>query len=176
MVLKTCEEFADRRMKDSEALYKSRGELSVAKIRKDITNGAIAEYAAHQYLQTLGITTTKPDLEIYEGRRKSFSADLTADGKTFHVKSQTKESADKYGLSWLFQEQDKIITLPGENSFLVLCMVDGTDVHIKAIINEVVLSEADIVSKPKIGRYAFSKKAIYFADLEKSNLNLWSVI
>lgn len=163
-------------MKDSEALYRSRGELSVAKIRKDITNGAIAEYAAYEYLKSIGINTTAPDLAVYEGRRKSFSADLTAGGKTFHVKSQTKESADKYGLSWLFQEQDKIITLPGENSYLVLCLVDGTDVHIKAIINEVELSEADVVSKPKIGRYAISKKAIYFADLEKSNLNLWVTI
>lgn len=174
-MLKACSDFADKRMQGSEALYRARGELNSAKIKQDIINGAMAEHAVQQYLVAKGLQASAPDLAIYKGRQKSFSADITAADKKFHVKSQTKDSADKYGLSWLFQEQDKILTLPGENSFLVLCMVDGEEVHIKAIINEVVLSEANIVSKPKIGRYANTKKAIYFDDLLKSNLNLWGL-
>lgn len=144
-------------------------------MKSDIITGAMAEFAVYNYLKSKGIEVTAPDLSIHSEREKSYAADLHSNVGDFHVKSQTAESANRYGLSWLFQDSDRLLTLPSERAYLVFCMVDGDEVEIKAIVHNIDIVESDVVSRPKIGKYAVTKKAIYHKDLINSDLNIWSI-
>jgi hypothetical protein len=174
-IVRACEEFAEKRAKSSEDLYRLRGEASYQKMKADIYTGALAEFAVYEYLKSKNIKVSPPDLNIYEVRQKSFGADLKGETKNFHVKSQTVEAATKYGASWLFQNSDKILTLPSENEYLVFCLVEGSVVDIQAIISNIELVEANLTKKPKIPKYATTKSAIYLQDVLGSNLNKWNL-
>jgi hypothetical protein len=55
----------------------------------------------------------------------------------------------------------------------LFCIVDGTTVHIKAIVKVLDIIENDLIKEPKVFRYKFSKNALYLDDILKSNINLW---
>jgi hypothetical protein len=171
-VIEACEQFALSRIGMSEALYRVRGEASKAKMVDDIVTGSVAEFAVYQYLINKGLECTKPDLSIHQNGQKSFSADLKSGNYLIHVKSQSKDSASKYGDSWLFQIEDKALTLPSENGYLLMCIVDGDTVDIKGAAWIIDILEADAVSRPKVGKYALWKKAIYLSDLITKNINI----
>lgn len=172
-VVAACEAFADKRMTGSADLYRSRGELKLDKIRQDIVTGALAEFAVYEYFSNKGVECSKPDLEIYENKKKTYSPDLVAGGCVLHVKSQTVASAAKYGSSWLFQSTDKLLGTPSETALMIFCLVDGHRVEIKAIVSVLDIVENGLTAKPKVWRYANSKVAIYLKSVLESNINLW---
>ncbi len=171
-IVSVCEEFAAARIGMSEALYRSRGEAFISKMINDIVTGGIAEYAVYNYILSKGLECTKPDMSIHQLGEKSFSADLKSGDRLIHVKSQTLESAVKYSPSWIFQQEDRAITLPSEKGYAVFCVVDGLRVYIKAAIYIIDVLEAEAVSRPKVGKYAMSKKAIYLNDLLAKNIDI----
>ena len=59
----------------------------------------------HEY----NILVDKPDFNIYSTGKKSFAADLSDGNLHFHIKGQTKDSAKKYSISWLFQKEDPLL-------------------------------------------------------------------
>lgn len=167
-----CEQFAAARMGLSANLYKFRGEASMIKIHKDIVQGCMAEFAVYNYLQSKGLPCTKPDLSIHGNGQKSFSADLQSGSNLLHVKSQSIESALKYSDSWIFQQEDSVLSLPSENGYAFFCVVSDNVVYIKAAVYIIEMLEADVVSSPKVGKYARYKSAIYLSELINKNVNL----
>lgn len=165
-------EFALKRIGMSEALYRSRGEAFTEKMVEDIVTGCVAEFAVYAYLVSKGYNCSKPDLDIHPTGSKSYSADLTFDGNYIHVKSQTKESADRYGQSWLFQEEDKALALPSETGYGFFCIVDGLNVTIKASVYLIDILEKEAIGRPKIMRYGHTKKAIYLEQLETAGVRI----
>jgi hypothetical protein len=172
--LEQAKQFANERLKLSESLYRIRGEAKVSKMAHDIVVGLLGEYAVQTYLNSLGLNCSEPDITIHTERQKSFGADLKFDGGYFHVKSQSVESASKYGASWLFQKEDRTLTLPSENGFMAFCLVNGREVEIKAIVSHLDISECkELLKTPKVYKYQFTKVAVYLDDVLKliSNLN-----
>lgn len=174
-----CEQFALDRIGLSEDLYRKRGENRKSKMVEDIKVGTMAEWAVYRYLtenMAECAEITAPDMEIYDKKKKTFSADLVY--KTighelkFHVKSQTYKSATAYGASWLFQKEDKLFKDPDDTEYLVFCLVEGDRVDIKAIVNVRDIVERELLDQPKIPRYRNSKKAIYLAHVLESDINL----
>jgi len=174
-IIERCRDFANARIGMSEALYRARGEDRTFKMIEDIVVGCSAEFAVQQYMKEQGYECTEPDLSLHQNGQKSFSADLQSQGKFLHVKAQTLDSAQKYGTSWIFQAEDATLTLPSENGFCFFCVVEpGAEtykVDIKAAVYIIDILEAEAVSKPKVGRYAIFKKAIYLTDLEDKKVN-----
>lgn len=168
--LAACERFASDRINASEALYRARGEESLQKMVEDITNGSVAEFAVQQYLISKGYECTEPDLSIHN--KKSFSADLMSGKNYIHVKAQTFESAFRYSESWIFQQEDKTLTLPSEYGYAFFCVVKGPRVLIRAAVYLIDILESDAISKPKVGKYAMFKSAVYLSDLIKKNVNI----
>lgn len=162
-------------MEKSEALYRSRGELRTSKIRSDIVTGALAEFAVFKYLTDKGQPCSPPDLSILEVRNKSFAADLMSGDVHVHVKSQTIESANKHGTSFLFQKTDKILSTPSETALMAFCIVHPENVEIKAIVKVLDIVEANLLDKPKVFIYQQSKNAIYLDAVLSSKINLWSI-
>jgi len=75
----------------------------------------------------------------------------------------------------MFQKEDKLLSTPSETGKIVFCLVEGTKVYIKAIVSVLELVEADLIKKPKVFKYQFTKNALYLEDILNSKINLWSL-
>lgn len=169
--LDKCKKFAKDRIKDSNQLYKWRGETNKDKMIEDCVIGTMGEWGAYKYLESKGIKTTKPDMKIYEKKRKSFAGDLISDDYVFHVKSQSVVSNKRYGASWLLQRRDKVVSNPAENEYFILTKVVDRYVEILAIIRCKDIADACLWGECKVPRYRHSKVALYLDDL--NSIDLW---
>ena len=102
-----CMSFADKEVKTSIGYRKQRGQHNVEKMKEDVAFGKLGEMAVYDYFVQAGQEVTPIDFEIYTGGNKSFDADLYWKGQHVHVKTQSSESAKRYGASWTFQAQSK---------------------------------------------------------------------
>lgn len=163
--------FADERIKGSATLYRFRGEHNIEKMREDIVVGALAELAIYKQLTSRGLALDAPDFAIYETKQKSFSADLTDGDLMFHCKAQSLKSAKTYGVSFMFQKTDKLLTKPSSKDYLVMAVVDGLKVEIKAVVMVQDIIKYDLLGEPKVPRYRHSKHTIYLNDLCNSSID-----
>jgi hypothetical protein len=133
---KECLDFAQKVVSTNTLKYAQRNQTDIDKIIEDIYVGKIAEYAVYNWLKSKGKAVQKPDTEIYQARYKSFDADLKDDKFNYHIKCMRRESAARFGLSWSFQIEDKLLTKPKTNDVLVLCQYneDNHSIDIMQII------------------------------------------
>lgn len=158
-------------MAGSEKLYRLRGELRNSKIWEDVYIGAVSEFAAYEYLNSIGFKVDAPDLSIHKKSKKSFSADFKSGDYNIHVKSQSAKSAKRYGLSWLFQKTDKLFSAPSATDLFLFCKAitekdEVLEVEILGMVQVSKLVEARILKEPKVFQYKHSKIAIYFDDVK----------
>lgn len=165
-----CVNFANKRIGKSSDLYSRRGEKRIEKILNDIVTGTVGEYGVYKYLKSQNVITSKPDLEIYEKRNKSFDADLYNDEVKIHVKSQGTASAKRYGNSWLLQRSDRVTRNPGKNEYYAFTEVDGKDVIILGIVKCSDIIKYDLLEECKVPSYRHSKYALYWNSI-KSKLD-----
>ena len=161
-----CVKFAEERMGGSAELYSYRGEKNKSKMLDDIIIGCLGEWGAYKFLNDKGIKVKKPDMNIYEKKRKSFSADLFNDEYSFHVKSQSEVSRKRYGSSWLLQRSDKIISDPGDGEYFLLTSVVDKEVEILACIFIADIVNNNLWGECKVPYYRHSKVALYLDDLD----------
>lgn len=83
--------------------YSDSLQRDAAKVSDDHYVSKLGEEAVKQLMITLGFTVDGPDYAIYEGRQKSWDADLRVNGRGVAVKTQRRSTAQKFGLSWTFQ-------------------------------------------------------------------------
>ena len=180
--------FAEQRIGSSKGLYSYRGESKTEKMIEDIIVGTVGEFAAAKYLRSKGLSCTRPDLKIYEAKRKSFDADLFANesvdielniNKEFkiHVKSQSVKSSKRYGNSWLLQKSDKIVKSPSKNDLFLFTNVNGLEVEILGVVACKDIVSFNLLDECKVPYYRHSKHALYFNDIkeELSNYRLWRI-
>lgn len=163
--MRQCEDFALVRTNDSLSTYQFRGELRRQKIYADILYGTIAEFAVHTVLPG----STAPDLTIYDTAQKSFAKDLVYNGLNIHVKSQGYESAQRYGLSWIFQRTDPVLSRPSNRDVLALCCVESD--HSVTISGFIPAKQAQFKDL-KVSQYRNTKLALYNSDVLGYALNV----
>lgn len=174
-VLKKCGEFSHKRIWGSHKLYKQRGETNIAKIQDDIYAGALAEFAVYNYLKMDNRDCTEPDLEIYASNAKNYSPDLISEDLKIHVKSQTAESAERWGLSWSFQRVDPLIKMPTEKDYIALCKVHGNVVELIGVVKAETVLQEHLFAECRNLKYAKTKQVIYYDELAASKINLWEL-
>lgn len=152
-----CNQFANLTYESSLDEYSRRGQTKKDKIIKDITQGKLAEFATMYYLLEEGHTKVSiPDLNLH--RKKSFSPDLTTSCYNIHVKSQSLESFQKYGKSFLFQKKDPLVYNPNPKDRIVtvLCKdINNYEVSWLGSPNDVEWKE------PRVIKLRETKVAIY---------------
>ena len=165
-IVKRIEEFADKRIEGSKSLYAHRGEARVEKIRNDIIIGAMGEFAIKKVLKDMKLKCTDPDLKIYEGRKKSFEADLFCEKKNIHVKSQSTFSAERYGYSWLCQRTDPLYKDPQENDLFAFNCVDleKREVTFLGFCKASDIKKYDLWKECKVPMFRRTKIALYLTD------------
>lgn len=172
--LKKCQDFANARIDGSKQLYAYRGESNIEKMKEDIVVGLMAEWGCYKWLKSLGLNPSKPDMKIYEGRRKSYSADIFCNDLRIHVKSQSEKSSARYGLSWLGQKTDKLWSSPDNQDLVFFAQVSGNVVKILGMVSAKDIVENDLLKEPKVPKYRHSKVAIYWDNIAESSINIRS--
>jgi len=153
-----AEDFADLREKNDSSFYKTkRGAFK----REDIVVGALGEIATYRFYSEGGVTISEPDFTIH--KKKSYDADLRTKESFIHVKSQSKESEDKYGCSYLFQKTDKLVTEPLKCHDISCCVVDLEKnlVEIKGIYRATIIKwgepKLEFLKKTKVALYIYEQ-------------------
>ena len=163
-IIEKCQKFAEDRLTLSGALYKLRGEQNKAKMIEDIMIGTMGEFGVYAHLKNKGIEVSEPDLKIYEKRKKTFAADLSNEEIDIAVKSQSQSSIRKYGVSFLFQRSDKLVSSPGNRAYIAFTSVDGSVVEIVGIVKAVDL--LPYYAECKVPMYRGTKVALYLKDFQ----------
>ena len=156
---KRCRDFAEACVDTNIDAYKRRNQGNRDKIIEQIYTGKLGEFAVHTVLGC-----GEPDLQIYAKKQKSYSADLIHGGYSIHVKSQSKESSDKYGTSWSFQIGDKMIVTPKEDDLVALCVQQGVDVQFYGFFPMTVV--VPILAEPVVHQLRHVKRVLYWKDLK----------
>jgi len=166
---KRCVDFAEARAKDS-GLYEKRGAFKI----EDLIAGAMGEIAVWKYLRARGFSkVSKPDFAIYEKGSKSYDADIRANGKHIHVKSQTRESEKRYGPSWIMQRHDPCLQKIQYNHYLIPCVVDigSNTIEIFGAIGLKQIIEGGHIGELRVPHLRATKVAIYFDTLKELDYN-----
>ena len=98
-----CNDYARNELESTFAQRNRRNQFNKDAMIHQVTTGKLGEWAVKMYLNNKPCKCTEPDMKIYDKYHKSFDADLTVDGVELHVKSQSSESARRFGTSWMFQ-------------------------------------------------------------------------
>jgi hypothetical protein len=166
-IVKMCQHFADRVIDTNLQCYSKRRQLNADKIRQDIFIGKVAEWGVFfNYLKRGRTNIQPPDMRVYLAEDKSFDSDLRWGLFHLHVKSQTFESADRYGDSWIFQTKDPLFEYSDEYDIIIGCRVhidtEGAYVQIKLEkpFKNLVFGDT------KLSKFAGNKKAVYLKDNE----------
>jgi hypothetical protein len=170
-VRKKCKKFALDCAGTNADEYAKRNQKNLTKIQLDIAIGKAGEWAAQHYLLNKGWKCSDPDFEIYIGKKKSFDADLTLSGDPdldVHVKSQSQDSAKKYGISWLFQKKDPLYRDKCQKD-LIIGTVVSDDLSEATIVMEGSVAKL-VFGEPKVRQLRNSKVAIYLDENEELKL------
>lgn len=156
-LLNEISEYARTHVESSKEFYAGRNQ-SHDYIFNQILNGKIAEFSAYYFLKEKGYSLSPPDLKHYEQHEKSHSADLVINNKThLHVKSITKDSLDKYGVSFLVEKNDSQVRRPTDNNFYMI-LIQENFLHYR--VHRFIPSKS-IVWKSPINRKLITKLAYY---------------
>lgn len=183
-IIKKCRKFANDSIESSYNHWKKRNIYSKDRVIEDITIGKIGEWAAYKFLKMQGFKMSKPDLNVYHSKQKSFDADLSCGDISFHCKSQGAESASKYGNSWILQysgsgrgHQDKLFKYRTDKDFLVPMLVNGDEVTIFGIIKISLLFEENMIELPKLKWFEETKRAIYWDTIKDlKHYDRWGIL
>jgi hypothetical protein len=170
-IIKLCEVFADRVISSNLDEYAKRNQFNHKKIWNDIFQGKIAEWGVYFiYLERGRKNINPPDMTVYNKNNKSFDSDLKFGLFNLHIKSQTYESAIRYGDSWMFQAKDPLFESASEYDIVIGCTVSLNETakdYIEGASVEIKLEKAFsklIIGEPKLSKFSGDKKAVYLKD------------
>lgn len=175
-------EFAEKSIGTNIGIYAKRNQFNPEKGKADNRNGKIGEIVAHSFLLPKFPDITTPDFEVYAAKNKSWAKDLssTKANKVFGVKSQTIESAKKYGESWVFQNEDAGVhgktDKSDDGNFILFVLLDLTEKlgYVRAAVKVKWIHENGLFKPMKLAHLT-SKKAVYYDDLKKHKGQLWQI-
>jgi len=158
------------------SFYASRNQFDPSKRTRDQVVGKMGEFATYHYLKHIYPNLSEPDLKIYTISKKSWDFDLKSEDPqlNLHVKSQSLESGQRYGVSWIFQNGDhEIFNSTKQNQYISFVSADmnNTKCTIQAVVKLEHLHENKLFKLPVLKKLQeMNKLAIYFDDLKKFQL------
>ncbi len=153
--------------------YRDTHQTDGAKVWEDHFISKLGEIAVATVFRKYGCEVVGPDFNIYPGNQKSWDDDLAVDGVGLAVKTQSKQAADTYGLSWTFQDaqtrRDQILDNPEAWICFVWCNC-VVKPYLCVVFPPVQLKML-VFGEPKKAILKGKKRVVY-AD---QNQHLWSV-
>jgi hypothetical protein len=170
-IIKLCEAFCNRVISTNMDEYSQRKQSDKAKVWNDIFYGKLAEWGVYFiYLERGRSNINPPDMNIYDFRKKSFDADLKYGLFNLHIKSQTYESAERYGDSWMFQAKDPLLDTAGDYDIMIGCRValdQPSEDSIEGALVQIKLEKKFrdlVIGEPRLSKFYGNKKTIYLKE------------
>lgn len=149
--------------------YRDSNQNTRQKIRDDHFVSKLGEEAVRIVFEARGCIVKGPDYTIYGGKQKSWVADLQVNELDVAVKTQRRSAANRYGLSWTFQDspkrRDPVLSLPDA----WICLVVFEDLHpgVECIVYPLRKIKQLIFEAPRLSHLIGKKQAVYLETLQK---------
>lgn len=170
-IVKMCEVFCSRVLHTNVDEYHRRKQTDLSKIWDDIFYGKLAEWGVYFiYLERGKTNLNPPDMTIYTAKQKSYEPDLKYGLFNLHIKSQTYQSAERYGDSWMFQSKDPLFEYPNEYDIMIGCRVsihESSKDFIEGAFVEIKLEKQFnklVISEPRLSKFQGMKKTVYLKE------------
>lgn len=150
--------------------YSDSNQTIKSKIQNDHFISKLGEEAVKLVFEDSEQIVKGPDYKIYQGRKKSWEEDLFVDGIGVAVKTQKWSAAEKYGLSWTFQDapvrRDPI--LKNDENWVCFVLVDDRNEGLECRVFPPFQIKDLTFKNPKLKHLIGKKKVVYFEDLKKN--------
>jgi len=148
--------------RDSNQAYKK-------KIRDDHFVSKLGEEAVKFVFETRHCSVEGPDYRIYDGKKKSWTADLKVNALEVAVKTQPRSAANRYGLSWTFQDsprrRDPILLMP--EAWVCLVAFEDLKPDFECMVYPLRKIKQLIFEPPRLRHLEGKKKTVCMDTLQK---------
>ena len=144
------------------------------KIRDDHFVSKLGEEAVRILFQGRECLVEGPDYGVYDAKRKSWAADLKVNGLEVAVKTQRRSAANRYGLSWTFQDspirRDPILDMP--DAWVCLVVYEDLKTETECVVYPLKKIKQLIFEAPRLAKLVGKKQAVYLETLIKQGVYL----
>lgn len=139
----------------------------IEKIRDDHFVSKLGEEAVRILFQSRECQVEGPDYGVYDAKRKSWAADLKVNGLEVAVKTQRRSAANRYGLSWTFQDspirRDPILDMP--DAWVCLVVYEDLKTEAECVVYPLKKIRQLIFEAPRLAKLVGKKQAVYLETL-----------
>lgn len=149
--------------------YRDSNQTIKKKIHDDHFVSKLGEEAVHLVFEARHCVVEGPDYAIYDSKQKSWAADLKINSLDVAVKTQRRSAANRYGLSWTFQDsprrRDPILSMP--EAWVCLVLYEDLKVDNECVVYPLRMIKQLIFEAPRLAHLVGKKQAIYLETLQK---------
>jgi hypothetical protein len=152
--------------------YRDSNQSRKQKIRDDHFVSKLGEEAVRLVFEARNCIVEGPDYTIYSGRGKSWVADLKINALEIAVKTQRRSAANRYGLSWTFQDSpkrsDPILSMP--EAWVCLVVYEDLKPGCECVVYPLRKIKQLIFEEPRLNRLVGKKQAVYLETLQRQKI------
>lgn len=152
--------------------YSDSNQSAKTKIQDDHFVSKLGEEAVRILFQSRECQVEGPDYGVYEARRKSWAADLKINGLDVAVKTQRRSAANRYGLSWTFQDsperRDPILDTP--DAWVCLVVLEDLKEETECLVYPLRKIKQLLFEPPRLAKLSGKKQAVYLETLIKHGI------
>lgn len=148
--------------------YQDSHQTKKKKIQDDHFVSKLGEEAVRLVFAARDCTVEGPDYSIYTGKQKSWVADLKVNALEVAVKTQRRSAANRYDLSWTFQDsprrRDPILSMP--DAWVCLVVYEDLKPGYECLVYPLRKIKQLIFEEPRLARLVGKKQAVYLETLQ----------
>jgi hypothetical protein len=152
--------------------YRDSNQTELKKIRDDHFVSKLGEEAVRTIFEARNCKVDGPDYAIYEGRQKSWVADLRINDLDVAVKTQRRSAAARYGLSWTFQDsparRDPILETP--EAWVSFVVFEDAGPGFECVVYPLLKVKKLVFDPPLLLHLVGKKKVVYLDKLIRQGL------
>ena len=152
--------------------YEDSRQTKKKKIHDDHFVSKLGEEAVRLVFEARQCTVEGPDYSIYDSRQKSWAADLKINTLDVAVKTQRRSTANRYGLSWTFQDspkrRDPILSTP--EAWVCLVVYEDSKPDYECLVYPLRKIKQLIFEAPRLSRLVGRKQAVYLETLQRQKI------
>jgi len=149
--------------------YQDSNQSVKKKIRDDHFVSKLGEEAVRMVFEARNAEVEGPDYNVYRGKGKSWEADLKVNELDVAVKTQRRSAANRYGLSWTFQDsperRDPILDMP--DAWVCLVVYEDLKEGNECVVYPLRKIKQLIFEAPRLNKLVGKKQAVYLETLQK---------
>jgi hypothetical protein len=152
--------------------YRDSNQTRKKKIHDDHFVSKLGEEAVRLVFEARQCIVEGPDYTIYDGQQKSWAADLKINSLEVAVKTQRRSAANRYGLSWTFQDSpqrhDPILSMP--EAWVCFVVYEDLKPAFECIVYPLRKIKQLIFEAPRLSHLAGKKKTVSMETLQKHHI------